>query len=266
MGIPGILCRATTVKNVEEDDPIRILSREEFETLRASIVAEREATKEQNQQLVEPTTKAAAQSQEQAATPSAEALKLGSEIWEMRKRGWSRYEISNRLSIPINDVEHILCEFQAQLYPDAGAAIAQRLSLDDARLDNLFQTWLPIATAGPVEVKKVDRKGREYTEVDSDTAIRAAGIVLGAIKGRVQLALAMAGRPESTGGKDGVNQINIVAWLSQVMPGISGIVNQVNGVAPISRGKQNLVLECEAEAEIDGSPTKGGLPSGGSSR
>jgi hypothetical protein len=76
----------------------------------------------------------------------------------------------------------------------------------------------------------------------------------------------MAGRPESTGGKDGVNQINIVAWLSQVMPGISGIVNQVNGVAPISRGKQNLVLECEAEAEIDGSPTKGGLPSGGSSR
>src|SRR5215469_6434862 len=101
MGIPGILCRATAVKNLAEDDePIRILNREEFERLRASIVAERKATNQQKQQLGEPTPKVAGQRQPEAATPSAEALKLGSEIWEMRKRGWSRYEISNRLSIP----------------------------------------------------------------------------------------------------------------------------------------------------------------------
>jgi hypothetical protein len=74
-----------------------------------------------------------------------------------------------------------------------------------------------------------------------------------------------AGRPESTGGKDGSSQINVITWLSQVMPSVQQVVNQVNGAAPISSGKQNLVLECEAEAEIDGSPTNGGLPSGGSS-
>jgi hypothetical protein len=262
------------VKNLGGDDePIRILNREEFETLRASIIAERN---QQNQQPQEPTPKVAGQRQPEAATPSAEALKLGSEIWEMRKRGWSRYEISNRLSIPINDVEHILCEFQAQLYPDAGAAIAQRLSLDHARLDNLFQTWLPIATAGPVEVKKFDRKGREYTELDSDTAIRAAGVVLGAIKGRVQLALAMAGRPESAGGKDGSASTNIAIWLSQVMPQIQTVVNQVKGNAsaeqldgrPSQRPRQTLVLECAAESEdmSNGAPTNGGQSSRGSIR
>jgi hypothetical protein len=75
----------------------------------------------------------------------------------------------------------------------------------------------------------------------------------------------MAGRPESTGGKDGGGQINIVAWLSRVMPSVQKIVSQVEE-APVSRGKQTLVLECVAEAEINGLPTNGQQPSGGSSR
>jgi hypothetical protein len=252
-----------------DDEPIRFLTHEQFEAHRASIVASRareqakhcapqsELTKPQS---TPPQTSVElfAQSSEQESAeerahpnrevidpPSAQALELGAEIWELRKKGFSAYEVHRRLAIPLASVEQILEQFEGQLYPDVGAAVAQRLVIDDGRLEDLFKTYLPLATSG---------------------SIKAAGIVLGAIKGRVQLALAMAGRPESAGGKDGSSQINVITWLSQVMPSVQQVVNQVNGAAPISRGKQNLVLECEAEAEIDGSPTNGGLFSGGSSR
>jgi hypothetical protein len=39
-------------------------------------------------------------------------------------------------------------------------------------------------------------------------------------------------------------------WLNQVMPGVQKIVSQMEGV-PVSRGRQNLVLECAAETEAD---------------
>jgi hypothetical protein len=90
----------------------------------------------------------------------------------------------------------------------------------------------------------VGRNGRTYTELDTDTPVKAATIVLGAIKSRIQLL--MACRPESAGGKDGHGQTNILMWLSQVMPGVQKVVNQIEG-APVSRAGQNLVLECEAE-------------------
>jgi hypothetical protein len=232
-----------------EEEPIRILTRAQFEAHRASIIASRaregakqsatqsEVTKPQStppQTSVELFAQSSEQeSAEQRAHPNREvidpltsqSLALGSEIWELRKKGFSAYEVHRRLSIPLASVEKILQEFEGQLYPNVGAAKAQRLTIDDGRLEDLFKTYLPIATAGPVQVKKIDRKGREYTELDSDTAIRAAGIVLGAIKGRVQLALAMAGRPESAGGKDGSASTNIAIWLSQVMPQIQTVVN-----------------------------------------
>jgi hypothetical protein len=189
--------------------------------------------------------------------PSPQAMELGAEIWELRKKGFSVYEIHRRLSIPMTAVEQGLSEFERQLYPDAGAAIAQRLAIDDQRLDDLFKTWLPIATNGPVAVTKTDKKGREYVEMDVDTPVRAAGIVLTAIQRRIQLTTAI--RPEGAVVKDGSGATNIAIWLSQVMPGLSKIVNQVGG-------RQNLVLECAAEAEINGSPTNGQQPSGGSSR
>ena len=91
------------------------------------------------------------------------------------------------------------------------------------------------------------RNGSTYTELDTDTPVKAAAIVLGAIKSRIQLLVAC--RPESVnGGKDGSGQTNILMWLSQVMPGVQKIANQVED-APVSRGRQNLVLECAAETE-----------------
>jgi hypothetical protein len=147
-----------------------------------------------------------------------------------------------RLGIPLSSVEKILQEFESHLCPDAGTAMSQRLAIDDGRLEDLFKTYLPIATAGPIPVKKVDRKGREYIKCDTDLPVKAAGIVLGAIQKRIQLAMAMAGRPESGGGH-GPREINVVAWLNQVMPSVQHVVNRVNGESHVLRPRQTLVLE-----------------------
>jgi hypothetical protein len=188
--------------------------------------------------------------------PSQQTLETGSKIWEWRKRGLSVYEIHMRLGIPMESVKTILEEFERHFYPDVGAAISQRLALDDARLDNLFATWLPIATAGPVEVTKVTKKGEVYSEMDSETSLRAAKVVLEAIGRRVQISVAC--RPEGLNGKDVSSQTNILMWLTQVMPGVQKIVNQVEDT-PVSRGRQTLTLECEAEADIksNGSKSRG---------
>jgi hypothetical protein len=250
----------------EEGGPIWELTSQEYEQHKQELIAARAAakTKAQGDKSTPaeppqpPTTEwESSHSEHAAATQSPKAMELGFQIWEMRKRGLSRYEIHRRLGIPREAVDEILQAFQQHFYPDIGQAMSSRLALDDQRLDDLFRTWLPIATGGPIEVKKVDRKGREYVECDTDTPLKAAGIVLTAIQRRIQLTMAI--RPEGAVVKDGSGATNIAIWLSQVMPGVSKIVNQVEG-------RQNLVLECAAEAEINGSPTNGQQPSGGSSR
>jgi len=172
-------------------------------------------------------------------------MELGAKIWEMRRRGVSRYEVHRQLGIPMEAVNEILAEFQQHFYPDVGAAMSHYAALDDQRLEDLVSRWLPVATGPAPEVEKIARNGQTYTELDTDTPVKAANVVLGAIKGRIQLL--MACRPESVnGGKDGSGSTNVLMWLNQVMPSIQKVVNQVEGT-PVSRGRQTLVLECEAE-------------------
>ena len=178
------------------------------------------------------------------ATPNPQTMELGSRIWEWRKKGVSVYEIHKRLGIPMDAVKEILEAFEKAFYPDVGTMIHSYALLDDARLESLIQRWLPVATGPAPEVEKVSRNGQPYTELDTDTPAKAATIVLGAIKSRIQLLTAC--RPEGPNGKDGHGQTNILMWLSQVMPGIQKVVNQVES-APASRPRQTLVLECEAE-------------------
>ena len=96
------------------------------------------------------------------------------------------------------------------------------------------------------------RNGRTYTELDTDTPVKAAAVVLGAIKSRIQLL--MPCRPESALGKDGSGSTNILLWLQTVLPSIQKVVQQTD--APFSRGRQTLVLECEAEADINSNGSK----------
>jgi hypothetical protein len=71
--------------------------------------------------------------------------------------------------------------------------------LDDARLEALIQRWLPAATGPAPKVEKVAKNGKTYTELDTDTPVRAATIVLGAAKARIQLLVAC--RPGLSAGK-----------------------------------------------------------------
>jgi hypothetical protein len=241
----------------EEGGPIWELTSQEYEQHKQELIAARAAakTKAQGDKSTPPespqppsTEGASSHSKHAAATQSPQEMELGSQIWEMRKRGLSRYEIHRRLGIPREAVDEILQAFQQHFYPDIGQAMSSRLALDDQRLDDLFRTWLPIATSGPLTVIKTDKKGREYTEMDVETPVRAANIVLGAIQRRIQLAVAC--RPESAGGGNGPREVNVVAWLSQVMPNVQQVVNQVNCHAPNERPRQTLVLECEAERDL----------------
>jgi hypothetical protein len=239
----------------DEGEPIWELSSEEFEQRKEQFAAARQRAKAQegsaphepnHKKAPEPSESPQARRESVTATTvlDPQALALGSKIWEMRRRGFSRYEVHRRLGIPMEAVNEILLGFQQHFYPDVGQAMSHYAALDDQRLEDLVSRWLPVATGPAPEVEKIARNGQTYTELDTDTPVKAAAIVLGAIKGRIQLL--MACRPENAGGKDGSGSTNILMWLNQVMPGIQKVVTEVEN-APVSRGRQNLVLECEAE-------------------
>jgi hypothetical protein len=245
----------------DNGEPIWELTDEEFEQRKRQWACERAAAKAGTQggnsgpQSPEPTTKpeSAPGAEDKsshakaAAAPDPHALELGFKIWEMRRKGMSRYEVHRRLGIPMEAVNEILLEFQQQhFYPNVGQAMSHYAALDDQRLEDLVGRWLPVATGPALEVEKVSKNGQPYTELDTNLPLKAATIVLGAIKARIQLLTAC--RPEAMNGKDGGSQTNILLWLNQVMPGVQRIVQQVEG-APVSRDKQTLDLECEAETE-----------------
>ena len=181
----------------------------------------------------------------EAAVMSPQTMELASSIWEMRKRGLSRYEVHRRLGIPMEAVDEMLAQFERHFYPDVGRMLQHYATLDDARLEDLLKAWMPVATGGPVERARLDKRGTVYTELDSDLPLKASAIVLGAIKNRIQLLAAC--RPEGAGGKDGGGATNVLVWLQSVLPGIQKVVDQTDG-ASVPRGRQPLGIESEAEA------------------
>jgi hypothetical protein len=240
------------VKVIGQDDngePIWMLTLQEYEQWKQEAAAARAGAGMQQEknttQSQEPARGVESQSshQSESTAQSPQTIELGSQIWEMRKRGLSVYEIHRRLGIPMEAVKEILEQFERCFYPDVGQMMQHYAALDDARLEALIMRWLPVATGPALEVEKVGRNGRAFTELNTDTPVKAATIVLGAIKSRMQLL--MACRPESVG-KDGSGSTNILLWLNQVMPGIQKVVSEVES-ATVSRPRETLVLECEAE-------------------
>src|SRR5262245_16518685 len=124
----------------EEHEPLRPLSRAEFEARRAEIRAanarartpQKREGPQANGQMETPAASApesAPQSEnmssptEHPAPPSAQVMEVGSRIWEMRKRGLSVYEIHRREGIPMEAVKEILANFEQCFYPSVGEAI-----------------------------------------------------------------------------------------------------------------------------------------------
>jgi hypothetical protein len=139
----------------------------------------------------------------------------------------------------------MLAQFERHFYPDVGRMLQHYATLDDARLEDLLKAWMPVATGGPVERARLDKRGTVYTELDSDLPLKASAIVLGAIKNRIQLLAAC--RPEGAGGKDG-GSTNVLLWLQSVLPSVQQIVQQVDGASVSRDQRRHLVLETAAEA------------------
>jgi hypothetical protein len=223
----------------EMDEPFRQLSQEEFDALRANILASRkphEGQAPEEKRATEPAPGAAGES-----SHSVEAAELGHKIWQWRKRGLSRYEVSRRLSIPVTEVDELLAQFEKQFCPDIGAWMAHHAMLDNGRLEDLIRTWHPVATGGPVEIQKVDKHGTVSTEIDAETPLKASAVVLGAIKTQIQLLVAC--RPETMNGKDSSATTTLV-WLQTVLPNLQKVVQQVDSVEV---PRERLVLECDSE-------------------
>jgi hypothetical protein len=226
---------------MEDDEPLRQLSKEEFEVLRSEILKSREAATQGDN----PPPKAEKQSAPsgEAAVENRQAMELGNRIWERRKKGVSRFEIHRRLAIPLGDVDELLQQFEKRFYPDVGSAMHHYASLDDARLEALIHRYLPVAVGPAIEIEKVGRNGETYTELDTDAPVKAATLVLGAIAHRIELLAAC--RPESAGGKDS-STTNTLIWLQAALPSVSRVVEEVGG----NGAGKTLELECAAELDI----------------
>ena len=110
----------------EHYGPIWELTREEYqqrcqESAASRARAGQEQAKSAPQTSEEPVTEPALPAEDshskETAPQSPKATELGSRIWQMRKKGLSRYEVHRRLGIPIAAVDEILEEFQRRFYP-----------------------------------------------------------------------------------------------------------------------------------------------------
>jgi hypothetical protein len=247
----------------ETEEPLRQLSRDEFERLRAEIVASRgaaatESPIAQKQSLAEPAPaslpgSAGAIPSTDAVEENAQVMETGAAIWELRKRGFSTYEVSRRLAIPLQSVNEILERFEAVFYGDVANAMQRRANLDTARLEELIRAWYPTAVAGPIETTRVDKHGNVHRKLDVETPFRASTAVLQAIVAKAKIMQASRTDDVGVNGKDGSTP-NLLVWLQSALPSVSRVVRQIDDVEV---PRERLILECEAEVDIKSSHTNG---------
>jgi hypothetical protein len=173
--------------------------------------------------------------------PSQEAMELGLKIWELRKAGYSRLEILQRIKIPLKVIDDCLREFQSRIGMEAGRAMEHYRVLDNERIEDLLKCWLPIATGGPIRIEKI-RGGEVFREADFDLPLKASYFVLQAIERRLKIMA--ASQPEA--GKDGHGQTNVAVWLQSVLPSLQKIVQQIDD-GDAASAKKSLVRKSEVE-------------------
>lgn len=199
---------------MQNEEPLRPLTEEEFERLRASI---RESRKPPETRL-QVNAKKIAQAQ---MAIHEEGLEIGLKVWNMRKVGRSKRAIQEELGISDTVLENCLREFETRLGMEAGRMAEHYRLLDDERLEDMIATQLPVAVHGRIRIEHV-RNGEVYSEVDFDRPLKAGYFVLHCINTRLKMLA--AARPES-GAKE--TSTNVLVWLQQTMPGITKIVQQV---------------------------------------
>lgn len=217
---------------IDENEPIRELTREEFELLRASI---REDRNRRTETRIQSNAKRIAEAELSAGE---EGLEIGLKVWTMRKEGCSRTEIRKKLGISHTVLDSCLQEYELRMGMEAGRMMHHYRALDDERIEDMMKRWLPIACAGKVTVERTGRDGEIYTEEDFDRPLKASYWVLHAMSMRLKLLMASRGDAAKEGGT------NVLVWLQGVLPGVQKVVQTVEQQA---QGREILVMETEAE-------------------
>jgi hypothetical protein len=229
------LSRQTIEELIMDESPLRELTQAEYEEL-----ISRSRGKHQVSLNAETQLRSGVLADAEVAR-SREAMELGLKVWELRKAGFNRFQILERLEIPLNVIDDCLREFESRIGMEAGRAMEHYRVLDNERIEDLLRCWLPIATGGPIQVEK-KRAGEVFTEADFDLPLKASYFVLQAIERRLKIMV--GSRPEAS--KDGYGQTNVLVWLQSVLPSLQKIVQQVEE-GDTESAKKGVVLKSEAE-------------------
>jgi hypothetical protein len=96
------------------EDPIRELTQAEYEGLRTGFTRGYQVSTRTDSHLSSGTLDDA------GPVPSQEAMELGLKIWELRKAGYSRLQILERLQIPLKVIDDSLREFESRIGTGGG--------------------------------------------------------------------------------------------------------------------------------------------------
>jgi hypothetical protein len=212
------------MSNSSDEEPIRMLSKEEYAAL-------------QGQERPQPKSRLQINANKIANGEMAvheEGREIGLKVWEMRKSGKPKRKIVKELGISEAVIDTCLAEFETRMGMEAARMMEHYRMLDDERIEEMMSYWLPIAVHGRIRIAHI-REGEVYSEVDFDRPLKAGFFCLQAMNMRLKLMSAC--RPEQA--KE--SGTNTLIWLQQVMPGITKVVREVEAA------RDSLVLETEAE-------------------
>src|SRR5262249_48635071 len=121
-----------------------------------------------------------------------EKLEIGREIWRLCKTGHSRLEVLQKLAISVSQLEDCLLAFESRLPADAARVMEDCFRLDNERIEEVIECWLPIALDAPGTPDEVLAE----SDADFELRLRASYGVLAAIDQRHKII--MASQPERT--------------------------------------------------------------------
>jgi hypothetical protein len=138
-------------------------------------------------------------------------LELGRQIWHLCRSGYTRIQVLQELGISLQQLEHCLSAFESQLGVDAGRAMEHFQQLDSERIEDLLQTWMPLALGDGKPVA-------EMSDDDFDLQLKASYGVLAAINQRVKIMV--AAQPEKPSVRE--RSVDVLAFLQQLHGGQNG--------------------------------------------
>src|SRR5262245_6989838 len=103
-----------------------------------------------------------------------EKLEIGREIWRLCKTGHSRLEVLQKLAISVSQLEDCLLAFESRLPADAARAMEECFRLDNERIEQVIEAWMPIALGD-------GHPADEISDADFDLQLKASYGVLAAI-------------------------------------------------------------------------------------